>query len=91
MPLEVAVAKRLLQIGKPEMEKIVQDMQQDNGQSGYMKALHNTHQKLLRRGPALNTMRDEGIRELFSFLNNPKDGAIDLILLESPHLHHGQR
>ena len=78
MPLEVAVSKRILQIGKSEMEMIVQDMQLDNGQSGYMKALHNTHQKLLSPGPALNMMRDEGTRELFSFLNNTKDGAIDL-------------
>lgn len=78
MPLEIAVSERLLQIGKPEMRKISEDMQRDGGLSGYMKELHNTHQKLLSPGPALNMMRDEGTKELFRFLDDTEDGTIGL-------------
>ena len=78
MPLEIAVSERILQIGKPEMQRIDEDMRHSNGQSGYMKDLHNTHQKLLSPGPALNMMKDEGMAGLSGFLDDTKDGVIDL-------------
>lgn len=78
MPLEVAVSKRILKIGKDEMAKVHDAMSFDNGQSGYMKQIHNTHLKMLSPGVAMNSMRDNGLKQIALSLDETQDGDVDL-------------
>ncbi len=78
MPLEVAVSKRILKIGKDEMAKVHDAMSFDNGQSGYMKQIHNTHHKMLSPGVVMNSMRDNGLKQIALSLDETQDGDVDL-------------
>lgn len=78
MPLEIAVSKRILRIGKDDMARIHAAMSFDNGQSGYMRQLHNIHHKMLNLGSVMNSMRDNGFKEIVSSLNSMQDEDVDL-------------
>ena len=78
MPLEIAVSERILRIGKDDMARIHDAMSFDNGQSGYMRELHNIHHETLNLGSVLNSMRDNGFKEIASSLNSMQDENVDL-------------
>ena len=78
MPLEIAVSERILRVGNGDMAKIHEAMSFDNGQSGYMRQLHNIHHEMLNLGSIVNSMRDNGFREIASFLASMQDGDVDL-------------
>lgn len=78
MPLEIAVSERILRIGKEDMAKIHNAMSFDHGQSGYMRELHNIHHEMLNLGSVVNSMRDNGFKEIASSLNCTQEADVDL-------------
>ena len=78
MPLEIAVSERILRIGKGDIARIRDAMSFDNGQSGYMRQLHNIHHEMLNVGSVVNSMRDNGFREIASYLSSMQDKNVDL-------------
>ena len=78
MPLEIAVSERILRIGKADTARIHDAMSFDNGQSGYMRQLHNLHHEMLNLGIFVNSMRDNGFKEIASYLSSMQDEDVDL-------------